>query len=132
MDEFFLQVGSLPCDILDFDRKAAIRVVFALKGDREKALGIAVSPDMDRDNQNIPAAQAGFIDFMCMPLFKQLAEAMADHLGAFVRAYTHVTFYARDSSKCANLCLVWFQVKGGSESPRGYAQMQKPMNWYRD
>ena len=37
---------------------------FMSQGDKEKALGIPVSPYMDRDSLNIPSSQIGFIDYV--------------------------------------------------------------------
>lgn len=43
---------------------------FMSQGDKEKALGIPVSPYMDRDSLNIPSSQIGFIDYVIIPLFE--------------------------------------------------------------
>ena len=40
-----------------------------LQGDREKSLGLPVSPFMDRDTLNVPSSQIGFIEFVIYPLF---------------------------------------------------------------
>lgn len=45
---------------------------FMSQGDMEKKLGIPVSPYMDRDNQNVPSCQTGFIDYVVQPLFVAL------------------------------------------------------------
>ena len=42
---------------------------FFMQGDMEKKLGLPVSAYMDRNTANVPAMQAGFIDFIVHPLF---------------------------------------------------------------
>jgi cAMP-specific phosphodiesterase 4 len=55
---------------------------FFLQGDRERNLGLKISPFMDSRCKQLGKCQTGFIDFLCAPLFQLLAQAMADHLGA--------------------------------------------------
>merc|ERR1712113_402298 len=40
------------------------------QGDKEKSLGLAISPMMDRTKPNIPRGQVGFIDYIVKPLFE--------------------------------------------------------------
>ncbi|KAI9338397.1 hypothetical protein DFJ73DRAFT_620658, partial [Zopfochytrium polystomum] len=42
---------------------------FMHQGDKERALGIPISPYMDRETLNVPSSQIGFIDFVIAPLF---------------------------------------------------------------
>ncbi|EPZ33403.1 HD-domain/PDEase-like protein [Rozella allomycis CSF55] len=42
---------------------------FFNQGDQEKKLGLPISPFMDRDTAKVAAAQVGFIDFICWPIF---------------------------------------------------------------
>jgi hypothetical protein len=37
---------------------------FMRQGDKEKALGLPISPYMDRETLNIPSSQIGFIDYV--------------------------------------------------------------------
>eukprot|EP01083_Nonionella_stella_P290511 988469_1 len=39
------------------------------QGDKEKEMGLEVSPMMDRTKPNIPRGQVGFIDYIVKPLF---------------------------------------------------------------
>jgi hypothetical protein len=48
---------------------------FFLQGDREKSLGLSVSPFMDRDKPGPMHSQLGFIDFVALPLFEGLVRA---------------------------------------------------------
>ncbi|KAJ1568220.1 cAMP-specific 3',5'-cyclic phosphodiesterase 4D [Cladochytrium tenue] len=43
---------------------------FARQGDRERALGLPISPYMDRTSLNVPSSQIGFLDFVIAPLFE--------------------------------------------------------------
>ncbi|KAG2382961.1 hypothetical protein C9374_004928 [Naegleria lovaniensis] len=45
---------------------------FYNQGDRERELNIDISPFMDRNNQNVPKCQTGFMEFIVMPLFSLL------------------------------------------------------------
>lgn len=47
---------------------------FFRQGDREKKLGLPVSPLCDRDDFNLPKAQMGFIDFVVLPQYRPVAE----------------------------------------------------------
>jgi len=47
---------------------------FWSQGDAEKALGLPVSPFMSREKANLPKEQAGFYQFMIMPLISVWAE----------------------------------------------------------
>eukprot|EP00741_Cyanophora_paradoxa_P025285 tig00000361_g24404.t1 len=66
----------------------AIQEEFFAQGDREKALGLDVSPFMDRSVSNFPKSQIGFLDFVALPLFKSFASvfpaarAIVDHASA--------------------------------------------------
>lgn len=42
---------------------------FMAQGDRERGLGLPISPYMDRENVNVPSCQVGFIDYVVSPLF---------------------------------------------------------------
>jgi len=46
---------------------------FHAQGDEEKRLGLPVSPLCDRDDFNMAKAQCGFLQFVCIPVFVQLA-----------------------------------------------------------
>ncbi|KAG2484636.1 hypothetical protein HYH03_016589 [Edaphochlamys debaryana] len=48
---------------------------FFRQGDREKALGLPISPLFDRTKQGASKSQVGFYDFVALPLVRALAEA---------------------------------------------------------
>ena len=52
-----------------FDWMQRVFREFFHQGDRERALGLAVTPFMDRPNASIPKAQLGFLKYLCQPLF---------------------------------------------------------------
>jgi hypothetical protein len=58
-----------------------IMAEFFLQGDRERQLGLKISPFMDKSKQQLGKCQTGFIDFLCAPLYQLLAQALGDHLG---------------------------------------------------
>ena len=47
---------------------------FFSQGDIEKAQGLQVSMMCDRDTTNIAGGQAGFIEYVVMPIFQQLSD----------------------------------------------------------
>jgi hypothetical protein len=52
-----------------------LRIVCAcLQGDRERAVGLPVSPLMDRSKQGISRSQVGFFDIVALPLYTSLAQ----------------------------------------------------------
>ncbi|KAG2484564.1 hypothetical protein HYH03_016610 [Edaphochlamys debaryana] len=54
---------------------AALEEEFFLQGDREKALGLPISPLFDRSKQGASKSQVGFYDFVALPLIRTLGEA---------------------------------------------------------
>jgi len=66
---------SNPSKPIHLSARWAERVMaeFFAQGDREKALGLAVSPMCDRESTAIPKSQLGFIDFVVLPLFNTWA-----------------------------------------------------------
>ncbi|KAG2486574.1 hypothetical protein HYH03_014744 [Edaphochlamys debaryana] len=54
---------------------AALEEEFFLQGDREKALGLPISPLFDRSKQGASKSQVGFFDFVALPLIRALGEA---------------------------------------------------------
>jgi hypothetical protein len=49
---------------------------FFMQGDKEKELGLPVSPFMDRENSNLPKMSINFIDFFVTPLYSNLAKLL--------------------------------------------------------
>ena len=65
---------------------------FFRQGDKEKALGIPISPLFDRAKQGVSKSQVGFFDFVALPLVRALTDGFpgASPLAAcFERNYTH-------------------------------------------
>lgn len=52
---------------------------FFLQGDHEKGLGMKVSPLCDRDTVSVPSSQVGFLQFICLPTWRELSN-MEDRL----------------------------------------------------
>ncbi|GMH70338.1 hypothetical protein TL16_g05386 [Triparma laevis f. inornata] len=52
----------------------AVQEEFFRQGDKEKALGMSVSPFMDRGYENLPRMQGAFIDALVSPVFHLTAE----------------------------------------------------------
>lgn len=57
---------------IDLHTKWSLRIIeeFFRQGDKELALGLTVSPFMDRRVPNISKAQLGFLDFLANPMFQ--------------------------------------------------------------
>lgn len=49
---------------------------FFKQGNREKSLGLAVSPNCDKDTTVLHKSQAGFISFIVLPTYKELARLL--------------------------------------------------------
>ncbi|KAG2486839.1 hypothetical protein HYH03_014522 [Edaphochlamys debaryana] len=54
---------------------AALEEEFFRQGDREKALGLPISPLFDRSKTGVSKSQVGFYDFVALPLVRALADA---------------------------------------------------------
>eukprot|EP00741_Cyanophora_paradoxa_P021311 tig00021348_g20571.t1 len=63
----------------------AVASEFYAQGDRERLLGLPVSPFMDREKANMAQSQLGFLDFVVLPLLNALA-ASFPRLGETVLA----------------------------------------------
>ncbi|CAE8623560.1 unnamed protein product [Polarella glacialis] len=46
---------------------------FHAQGDKEKRLGLPISPLCDREGFDLPKSQAGFLQFICLPTFTEIA-----------------------------------------------------------
>lgn len=49
-----------------------------MQGDKERTLGIEISPLCDRTTTSIPKSQIGFIDVIVRPCFESLLKAFPD------------------------------------------------------
>ena len=49
---------------------------FFQQGDRERQLGLPISPFMDRENPKIPRSQINFIEFICAPVYHSVGEQL--------------------------------------------------------
>eukprot|EP00158_Paraphelidium_tribonemae_P009356 Partr_v1_DN28842_c4_g1_i2_m33960 putative Phosphodiesterase len=75
-----LKIGLKCADVsnaskpFDYYRNWMDRILseFFRQGDREKELGLPISPYCDRENTNVPSSQIGFINFICYPSFDAL------------------------------------------------------------
>jgi hypothetical protein len=77
-----LHVGDLgnPAKPLRIYLEWTERVVeeFFRQGDREKELGIPISPMMNREKPNVEKSQIGFMDYVINPLFKLWSQLIPD------------------------------------------------------
>ncbi|KNE55815.1 hypothetical protein AMAG_01685 [Allomyces macrogynus ATCC 38327] len=64
-----------PADVAEPWLDCLLEEYFA-QSDREKAEGLPVAPFMDRDKVTKPGAQVGFIQFVMIPLFENLARVL--------------------------------------------------------
>mmetsp|Transcript_18201 Transcript_18201/g.41622 ORF Transcript_18201/g.41622 Transcript_18201/m.41622 type:complete len:441 (+) Transcript_18201:634-1956(+) len=56
---------------------------FFAQGEKEKELGMAISPMCDRATTNIPTMQLGFVDFIVAPFFSTIGKLHPATLGRF-------------------------------------------------
>ncbi len=49
---------------------------FFLQGDSEREMGEAISPFMDRNNENSAKNQVGFFEFIVLPFYENVADVM--------------------------------------------------------
>ncbi|KAG2433960.1 hypothetical protein HYH02_012504 [Chlamydomonas schloesseri] len=81
--------GALP---VHCRRLGVLEEEFFRQGDRERALGLPISPLFDRTKQGVSKSQVGFFDFVALPLVRALAEAFpgaAPLATCFERNYDH-------------------------------------------
>eukprot|EP00948_MAST-09A_sp_MAST-9A-sp1_P003262 g3262.t1 len=55
---------------------ALVEEEFFIQGDKEKRLEMKVSPFMNRKKRNLPRMQVGFIDAVCLPIFRSLTKLL--------------------------------------------------------
>jgi hypothetical protein len=82
-----------------------------LQGDRERAVGLTVSPLMDRAKQGISRSQVGFFDIVALPLYTSLAQVRGGHRGSEVNqiwSFSVEVAVKEGAGMCAlgNACMV--------------------------
>eukprot|EP00736_Rhodelphis_marinus_P007250 Rmarinus@m.1843 len=70
---------------------------FFMQGDRERALGIPVSPFMDRSKQQVAKSQIGFFDFIVLPLYESMRQILPSL--AKVESYARQNYSLWQASK---------------------------------
>ena len=79
-------------------KKWAQRVTneFWALGDRERQLGIAVSPLCDRDkDSNVPKSQIGFFNFICVPFYSIVADLIDPTMLPWLRVQANLQEWGR-------------------------------------
>ena len=74
---------------------------FFRQGDKEKELGLPISPLFDRTKQGVSKGQVGFYEFVALPLAHALASAFPGALplfSCFIANYNHWCVHARSGS----------------------------------
>ena len=71
MTEFFIQVGSFSFSLFS---KTHSPTKITKKWAIEKEKGLPSAPTMDPDKTNLANGQIGFISFLCLPLFTEVAK----------------------------------------------------------
>ena len=56
---------------------------FFKQGDKERELGLDISPLCDRKTTQVPQSQIGFIDYIVVPLFTTVIETVEHLVGMF-------------------------------------------------
>eukprot|EP01118_Nematostelium_gracile_P019482 TRINITY_DN9043_c0_g1_i2.p1 TRINITY_DN9043_c0_g1~~TRINITY_DN9043_c0_g1_i2.p1 ORF type:complete len:186 (+),score=54.04 TRINITY_DN9043_c0_g1_i2:115-672(+) len=72
---------------------------FYRQGDEEKALGMNVSPLMDRVTGNVPKSQIGFINFMVMPLYEVWVEEFENFKECVQQLESNLEYWKLESEK---------------------------------
>eukprot|EP00475_Leptophrys_vorax_P012350 TRINITY_DN18793_c0_g1_i1.p1 TRINITY_DN18793_c0_g1~~TRINITY_DN18793_c0_g1_i1.p1 ORF type:complete len:582 (-),score=180.12 TRINITY_DN18793_c0_g1_i1:730-2475(-) len=69
---------SNPCKPAELSQQWTLRIEeeWFIQGDAEKALGLPISPMMDRSHPNTADSQVGFINYIVQPFYKALASAV--------------------------------------------------------
>eukprot|EP00882_Tetradesmus_deserticola_P032196 GHRQ01036444.1.p1 GENE.GHRQ01036444.1~~GHRQ01036444.1.p1 ORF type:complete len:100 (+),score=32.14 GHRQ01036444.1:37-336(+) len=57
-----------------WDVRVCCACITCEQGDRERAVGLPVSPLMDRSKQGISRSQVGFFDIVALPFYTSLAQ----------------------------------------------------------
>ena len=70
-------------------------------GDREKALGVDVSPLCDRDSpesQSLGKSQVGFLSFVCLPFYRAVADLVDPEMGQLRQLESNLATWQREVS----------------------------------
>lgn len=54
---------------------------FFRQGELERAKGMPISPMFDREDQNVPKSQRGFLQYVVRPFFEEYLTAVGDQAG---------------------------------------------------
>ena len=69
-------------------------------GDKEKKLGVPISPLCDRINdQDIAKSQVGFFQFVCLPFFEQVADLVDPEMVPFAQLKQNFQAWKDDVAK---------------------------------
>ena len=74
---------------------------FYALGDREKALGVDVSPLCDRDSpesQSLGKSQVGFLSFVCLPFYRAVADLVDPEMGQLRQLESNLATWQREVS----------------------------------
>ena len=79
--------------------RRVVQEFFAL-GDREKALGVAVSPFCDRDtpDHSLGKSQVGFLSFVCLPFYRAVADLVDPEMGQLRQLESNLATWQREVS----------------------------------
>ena len=78
---------------------ARVRRFWAL-GDKERALGVPISPLCDREkDMNVPKSQVGFFKFICLPFYAVVADLVEPNMVAFQRLQENLRGWQRKLAK---------------------------------
>jgi len=98
-----LNHSSKPFDLHEKWTERITREFWAL-GDREKAMGVPVSPLCDRDKDvNIASTQIGFFQFICRPFMEVLADLVDPELEPMKELIINQSCWEREQAKAAGM-----------------------------
>ena len=101
---------------------------FFRQGDKEKELGIPISPLFDRAKQGVGKSQVGFYDFVALPLVHALAGAFPGTQPLYRCFNVNYTMYTRAAEGLAAAGSETRHSKLGAVSPAAASSRVMPAN----
>ena len=106
-----------------FDWMQRVFREFFTQGERERELGLPVTPFMDRPTASIPKAQQGFVKYICQPLFKAIVEVIPtlrvalDNMNANLDTLVELEAFSTDDIMSAGMVHELLPARAPPEPP---------------
>ena len=87
-------------------------------GDREKSVGVPISPLCDREkDRNIPQSQLGFFQFVCIPYFKVVADLIDPKMVPYTQLEANFKEWQSRKEHTAQLTMKAVAASKGEDAP---------------